>query len=149
MVKKNLLGWHGRKNYSETVLRLQKTVAGFVKLRHNWQQGLATELATDQAFEKEINELLEEANAAFTTSRNVVRIIGAAAVLLEGAVEGRAERAKKKLEEGCTLPNALKRALEQERDSIVVNESPATKKIRKSPALLPLPSEAAPSSSSD
>jgi hypothetical protein len=110
-VKKHLLGWPGRPAYSQAVNRMNKAI-GTAKAAHKAFQ-LQPPLETDPVLSKQLGE----AEAAYLSGKEMVRIIAASAVLLEYAPQDRPAEAKKLLADPAAhFPKALGNLLEKERD---------------------------------
>ena len=110
-VKRHLLGWPGRPAYSQAVNRMNKAI-GIAKAAHKTFQ-LQPPLENDPVLSKQFGE----AQAAYLSGKDMIRIIAAASVLLEYAAQDRPAEAKKLLADPAThFPKALQELLEKQRD---------------------------------
>ena len=129
-VKRHLLGWPGRPAYSQAVNRMYKAI-GTVKAAHKAFQ-LQPPLETDPVLSKQLGE----AQAAYLSGKEMIRIIAAAAVLLEYAPQDRPAEAKKLLADpSAHFPKALRDLLEKERDRATLDGGRPPKRSKISPSL--------------
>ena len=142
LVKKNVLSWPGRNAFSMAVLSLQKTM---INAQAQYQ---TYRLNPPLSENKQLSEHFTAGADMFQSGREVVRLIAAASIVLEGPDDKRAERARKELEKKSALPEALRLALESTRDTV---KEPPCKKPRQNAALAiadtPIPSSGTAASS--